>query len=95
MIFFGPSFVPRQLTLTPKENFWSSLAERMHMRREYVKRATLLIGYGGSIDPWFDHILRDELATYRFADVERCVDAATPSELTEKMYFEPLREMVE
>jgi hypothetical protein len=43
------------------ENKWDQLARRMHMSREFVKRAALFIHYGGKIDPWLDHLLHREI----------------------------------
>lgn len=41
--------------------FWDELAERCLLSRAYLKRCVYLLGYGGSVDPWLDHIVVTEM----------------------------------
>lgn len=52
-----PSPAPRQ------PNIWDELSRRFYgANREYLKRVALMLCYGGSVDPWLDHMVRMELA---------------------------------
>ena len=44
-------------------NVWTELARRLHMSREYTKRTTMLLVYGGTVDPWLDYLLTEELGS--------------------------------
>jgi hypothetical protein len=47
------------------DDFWTTLASRCYMSREFTKTSMYKIAYGGCIDPWLDHILREEAALIR------------------------------
>lgn len=40
---------------------WDKMSERCFLRRGYCKYVVHRLIYGGSVDPWLDHIVRTEL----------------------------------
>jgi hypothetical protein len=40
---------------------WTELARRLYLSREYTKRTVMLLTYGGTVDPWLDYLVREEL----------------------------------
>lgn len=45
-------------------NVWDELSRRFYgLNRNFLKRATLEMIYGGETDPWLDHLIATELDT--------------------------------
>ncbi len=43
------------------DRIYDKLAARLYVSREFVKRLTLMIGYGGKVDPWIKHLVETEI----------------------------------
>lgn len=48
-----------KLVAPPK--IYDIVAARLHVSKDFVKRTVLTLAYGGSVDPWVDRIVMDEL----------------------------------
>lgn len=40
---------------------YDKLARRLYVSRDFVKRMTYMIGYGGKVDPWIKHLVETEI----------------------------------
>ena len=41
-------------------SFYSRLARRLHMSKEFTKRMFYLYSYGGELDPWLEYLMKIE-----------------------------------
>lgn len=49
--------MPGQSISEYRDNFYTLLAKRLYVSRDFVKQEILMLSYGGVIDPWVQHLM--------------------------------------
>lgn len=61
MVLTGHRTVGFGTPLPDFDRIYDKLAARLYVSREFVKRMTYMIGYGGRVDPWIRHLVNTEI----------------------------------
>lgn len=61
MVLTGHRTVGYGIPTPDFDKIYDKLARRLYVSRDFVKRMTYMIGYGGKVDPWIKHLVETEI----------------------------------
>lgn len=61
MVLTGHRTVFCGIPMSDFDKIYDKLARRLYVSRDFVKRMTYMIGYGGKVDPWIKHLIETEI----------------------------------